>query len=149
MSPASGPPPESHSPLDEPFEPQGQWATRAPARRVVLRVLAGQAGVTAIAALLWLLGGSLMAGAAAVVGGAIALIPTGYFALRLFGPEPGAAPRRIVRAFFAGQAVKLILTAVLFIIALRWFGGDFLPLITTYAAALATYGLVLLTELRT
>lgn len=135
--------------VDEEYSPQGLWATRRPALRAVGKLLAVQAAITVIAALAWLVGSGTEAGAASLVGGAIAVAPTAYFAARAFAPRPGAPPRRLLRALYAGEAVKLILTAGLFIIALRWFGGQFLPLITTYAVALLAYGLVFASTLRT
>ncbi len=134
--------------LNKDFEPQGVWRSRAPAVRIVLRLLVAQAGIGLLAAGLWLLQGPWSA-AAAGAGAAIAVLPSAYFAAKVFSKPPGTAPRAVLRAFYVGEAVKLILTAALFIIALRWFGGHFLPLITTYAAALCAYWFFFLGALRT
>lgn len=134
--------------LNQDYEPQGMWRSRRPALRVVFAVLLAQAGVGAVATGLWLLdsGGSALA---AACGAAIALIPSAYYAAHVFSKAPGTAPRQVLRAFYVGEVVKLILTAVLFIIALRWLSAHFLPLITTYAAALGTYWFFFLGALRT
>ncbi len=134
--------------LNQAYEPQGMWRSRTPAVRVVVRLLLAQAGVGAVGAGLWLLDGG-WSGLAAVVGTAIAVIPSAYFAVHVFSKAPGTAPRQVLSALYLGEAFKLILTAALFMIALRWFSGHFLPLITTYAAVLGTYWFFFLGALRT
>ncbi|MFP4647781.1 MAG: ATP synthase subunit I [Halorhodospira sp.] len=134
--------------LHQDYEPQGMWRSRRPAVRLVTRLLLAQLGVGAAIAGLWLLDSGWSALAAAT-GMAIAVVPSAYFAAHLFSKAPGTAPRAVVRAFYLGEVVKLILTAALFMIALRWFGGHFLPLITTYAAVLGTYWFFFLGALRT
>ncbi|MBK1734231.1 hypothetical protein CKO15_02820 [Halorhodospira abdelmalekii] len=134
--------------LDRPYTPQGVWSTRGPALRVVARLLSAQVGIGVGISLLWALDsvGAMVAGLAGTL---IALLPTAYYAAKVFSKAPGTPPRQVVRAFYVGEVVRLILTAALFIIALRWFSGDFVPLITTYAAALSSYWLILLGALRT
>lgn len=134
--------------LNKAYEPQGMWRSRRPAVRVVLRLLLAQAGVGAAGAGLWLLD-SGWSSLAAVAGAAIAVIPSAYFAAHVFSKAPGTAPRQVLNALYLGEAFKLILTAALFMIALRWLSGHFLPLITTYAAALGTYWFFFLGALRT
>ncbi len=129
------------------FQPQGYWRDRRPALRVIARIVCGQLLLGGIVAAAWLLA-EPCAAAAAMFGVAIALLPTLYFAAKVFSKGPGSAPHDVLRALYTGEAVKLILTAALFVIALRWFAGHFLPLITAYAAALATYWFVLLGNLR-
>ncbi len=133
--------------LDTGFEPHGYWRSRRPAITVVIRVLAGQLILGGAVTGAWFFEAPIAA-AAAAAGTAIALLPTLYFAVKVFSKAPGSAPHEVLRALYTGEAVKLILTAALFAIALRWFGGHFLPLITAYAAALATYWFVLLGNLR-
>lgn len=134
--------------LDEPYEPQGIWRTHLPAWRVVVRLLATQAAIGAVVSLAWLLS-SLQAAAAGITGTLIAIVPTLFFAAKVFAQKPGTPPRQVVRAFHIGEAIRLILTATLFIIALQWFSGEFVPLITTFAASLFSYWLILLGALRT
>ncbi len=135
--------------LNAGFEPQGFWRSRAPAVRVALRLLLAQAAVGLAAASVWLLAAGASAAAAAGAGAAIALLPTAYFAAKVFSQRPGTAPRALLRAIYVGEVVKLILTAALFMIALRWLSGDFLALISTYAAALGTYWFMFWGTLRT
>ncbi|PWV62367.1 ATP synthase I subunit [Plasticicumulans acidivorans] len=50
----------------------------------------------------------------------------------------------MAQALYIGEAVKLVLTVLLFAVALVLFDLEFLPLILTYAATLAAYWLALL-----
>ena len=125
------------------------WRSRRPALRVVGGLIAMQAGIGAIAAALWLALSGPLPAAAAAAGALIAIVPTAYYAAQVFSKPPGTAPRRVLRAFYIGEAVKLILTAALFMIALQWLSGHFLPLLTTFAAALSTYWIFFLGALRT
>ncbi|WP_421622020.1 ATP synthase subunit I [Alkalilimnicola ehrlichii] len=120
---------------------------RQSAQRLVWRVATLQFSVGLFASGCWLLAGP-KAAAAAFAGALIALLPGLYFARKVFSKPPGADPRSMLGAFYFGEAVKLILTAALFIIALQWFGGVFLPLITTYVAALSVHWLALLGALQ-
>jgi len=83
------------------------------------------------------------AGMAALAGGLVAIIPGLYLALKVFSVPADAEPKRIVGAFYWGEAVKIGLTVVLFIIALHLFATAFVPLITTYILAILVYWLAL------
>ncbi|ARU59603.1 MAG: F0F1 ATP synthase subunit I [Pseudomonadales bacterium] len=50
----------------------------------------------------------------AVLGGCIFVIPNAYFAFKAFAHNGARAAQQIVKAFYTGEAVKLILTAVAF-----------------------------------
>ncbi|MBK1650841.1 hypothetical protein CKO08_01100 [Halorhodospira halochloris] len=134
--------------LDEAYEPQGVWKSNANAWRVCGRLIGTQTAIGLTLSALWLIY-STTAAAASIAGMLIAIIPTLYYAIKVFSNRPGTAPRKVVRAFYVGEIVRLILAATLFIIALQWFGGEFVPLITTFTAALFSYWLILLGALRT
>lgn len=112
-------------------------------RSTIATVFVGQFVVTVIAAALWLLAAGSLSGLAALAGGGIAILPGAYFAVKVFSVPPNAPPKRLVHAFYKGEALKFVITVVLFIIALQWFADDFLPLLTTYIAALLVYWLAL------
>jgi ATP synthase protein I len=80
----------------------------------------------------------VVAGYSGLCGGLIALLPNVYFAHRAFRFSGARAAQAIVRSFYAGEAGKLILTAVLF--ALTFAGVK--PL-----APLAVFGVFVLTQL--
>ncbi|CAD5107099.1 F0F1 ATP synthase subunit I [Zestomonas carbonaria] len=69
--------------------------------------------VSGAAALLWLWLGTV-AGYSGLLGGLIAWLPNVYFAHKAFRFGGARAAREIVRSFYAGEAGKLIFTAVLF-----------------------------------
>lgn len=48
------------------------------------------------------------------LGGLVCLVPNGYFAVRVFQHRGARAAQKIVRSFYAGEAGKLALTALLF-----------------------------------
>lgn len=80
---------------------------------------------------------------AALYGGLVALLPTLYFAFRLFARRPQAAPAEVVGAAFRGEIGKLAMTAVLLWLGVQLFAPQFLALLATYAACLLAYWPVL------
>ncbi|WP_287029317.1 F0F1 ATP synthase subunit I [Pseudomonas sp. UBA6310] len=111
---------------------------RLPLHRLpVFPVLIAQLVLLLIAAsLLWLSRGSV-AGYSGLCGGLIVWLPNLYFAHKAFRFSGARAAQAIVRSFYAGEAGKLILTAVLF--ALTFAGVK--PL-----EPLALFGVFLLTQ---
>jgi ATP synthase protein I len=107
-------------------------------RLAVFPVLLTQGAVLLLAALaLWQWYG-VVPGYSGLCGGLIAWLPNLYFAHKAFRFSGARAAQAIVRAFYAGEAGKLILTAVLF--ALTFAGVK--PL-----APLAVFGVFMLTQL--
>jgi ATP synthase protein I len=112
---------------------------RLPFHRLpVFPVLLTQLVVLLLAAVvLWQWRGAV-SGYSGLCGGLIAWLPNLYFAHKAFRFSGARAAQAIVRSFYAGEAGKLILTAVLF--ALTFAGVK--PL-----EALAVFGVFLLTQL--
>ncbi|MCK8515248.1 ATP synthase subunit I [Methylonatrum kenyense] len=110
-----------------------------PARSPVRFVFFGQLVVAGTCALLWLLLQGPEHGAAALVGGLIAIIPGAYLAMKVFSVRPDAPPKQIIGAFYKGEALKFGLTVVLFIVALQWFADHFAPLIVTYILTILVF----------
>jgi len=79
---------------------------------------------------------------AAVYGGLVALIPTAWFAYRVFGRK-AQDPRHMVGSFYQGEIGKFALTALLFGLGAVLFAQQFLALMLTYVACLLAYWLVL------
>ncbi|TJY59739.1 hypothetical protein E4T66_11160 [Sinimarinibacterium sp. CAU 1509] len=104
--------------------------------RTVCLVQLGIAG--AMALMIGLVWGRQYA-VAALFGGLTAVLPTVYFAIRLFARRPQAAPEEVVGAAFRGEIGKLALTAVLFWLGVALFAPQFLALLATYAACLLAY----------
>ncbi len=112
---------------------------RLPFHRLpVLPLLLAQLLIVLLAAAaLWRWQGAV-AGYSGLIGGLIAWLPNVYFAHKAFRFGGARAARAIVRSFYAGEAGKLILTAVLF--ALTFAGVKPLD-------ALALFGVFVLTQL--
>jgi ATP synthase protein I len=89
-----------------------------------------------------LLAGTLGA-ASAVVGGAIGFLPSAVYAgiLRL---ASGGPPERLLQASYAAEAVKVVMTLLLFALTFAVFREmKFWPLFLTYLGTLAAYWLAL------
>ena len=80
---------------------------------------------------------------AALYGGLVAVIPTAYFAYRVFARRRTQDPGHMLGAFYLGEFGKLGLTAVMFWFGVALFAKQFLALMVTYAACLLAYWLVL------
>ncbi len=112
-------------------------------RSTIATVFVGQSLVTIVAAVVWLMAAGSFSGLAALAGGGIAILPGAYFAIKVFSVPADAPLKMLANAFYKGEALKFVITVVLFIIALQWFADNFLPLVTTYIAALLVYWLAL------
>ena len=113
------------------------------AKKTVLHVLAIQLAFTLGAAIISLMIADFKASYSAVIGGAINIIATAYFAYRIFSAGPGSTARQIARTFYWGEVIKILLTGFLFAGALLWLDVTFLPLFLTYAVTMLAFWLVL------
>ena len=87
--------------------------------------------------------GNVKTAYSALIGGGISTLVTLYFASKVFSVRVGAPAAKIARAFYLGEVVKLLLTAILFGGALFWLDVSPLPLLLAYSAALMAYWLAL------
>ena len=79
---------------------------------------------------------------AALFGGFVVLLPTLYFAAKVYLGAGGTTAADVKAAevlgtFYRAETAKLVLTALLFWIGAKWFGQHFAPLILTSIACLA------------
>lgn len=86
--------------------------------------------------------GGLDAAKAAAYGALIAVVPTFYFALRVYARKGNDEPRAIVGSFYRGEIGKMALTALMFFFGVVGFGDQFLALLCAYVACLAAYPMV-------
>jgi ATP synthase protein I len=107
-------------------------------RLAVFPVLLTQLAVLLLAAAVLYATRGAVSGYSGLCGGLIAWLPNLYFAHKAFRFSGARAAQAIVRSFYAGEAGKMILTAVLF--ALTFAGVKPLD-------ALAVFGVFLLTQL--
>ena len=81
-------------------------------------VLAQAFSVLLLSLLLWIVKGNLV-GYSALLGGLTVILPNFYFAQRLFAQTGAQAADKIVRAFYVGEAMKLLFTVALCLLILK------------------------------
>jgi ATP synthase protein I len=81
----------------------------------------------------------------ATIGGFAAFIPNLYFALRVAGSAEQDA-RKVLRSFYVGESVKLLLTVALFMLIFQIPNVEILPLMAGYVAALSVFWFALLMQ---
>ena len=112
------------------------------ARRLAFGVVLGQAGVTVIAALAaWGIAGREAAGSALLGGGIATVGSLAMVALVFAGAAANA--QRIVAAFYGGEAVKLAVVVVLFVVVLRTVRVVPLAMLAGFAATYLVYWIAL------
>ncbi len=117
------------------------------ARRFALRVVAGQAVVTVIAGILfWGLAGTNGA-RSALLGGGIGTVANLAMALLSFGSRSGSDAQYAMRAFLVGEAVKLGLVVVLFVVVLKVLKVSPAALFAAYVATFFVYWIALASAL--
>lgn len=112
---------------------------KSTAYRIVLAQLAMSLVAGAVA---WVIAGA-SAGLAALVGGLINVIANLYFALQVF--SGGVRPARsVLNSFYVGEAVKFLITAALFGVAVAVWQLSVPPLLAGFGLTLVVYWLALL-----
>ena len=102
------------------------------------------AGIVAAGAS-WL--GGTASGLSAAVGGMIGIIAGLYQALRMFRVDASKDPDGFMRGVYVGEAVKIILTAALIIVAIRVLNVEMLPFMIGYISIYVVYWVALKTGL--
>jgi ATP synthase protein I len=113
------------------------------ARRLAYGVVLGQAGVSAIAALLAFALAGREAAISALLGGGIATAGSLAMALLVFAGAVANA-QRIVAAFYVGEALKLAIVVVLFVMVLRTVRVVPLAMLGSFAATYLVYWVALI-----
>ena len=117
------------------------------ARRLAFGVVLGQVAATAIAGLCaWSLGGRLAA-VSALTGGGIATIGSLAMAGLVFGGAAGASAQRVLSMFYVGEALKLAVVVVLFVVVLKVMTVAPLAMFAGFAATFLVYWIALLSAL--
>lgn len=111
--------------------------------RTALKIVGIQLGVALGAAALAYTVSDMRAAVSAGIGGAIGAISTAFFALRVFSTSTAGPLRKVVRAFYAGEVQKFLLTAAMFFAVIKWGDVAYFPLFLSYAASLLAYWVVL------
>lgn len=90
------------------------------------RLLICQVSLTVLCAGIAMLFSS-MAVVSAILAGLVSMVPTAYFATKLFQHQGAHAARQIVNSFYKGEALKLVLTIALFALVFKFF--NIVPLV--------------------
>lgn len=96
-----------------------------------------------IAAAAMSLGGWLDA-RSALLGGLVGFIPNVYFAMKFGRADTTGTAQNVIRVFYAGEATKLVLTALLFIVVFQLPDLRYVPLFGGFIAVLAVFWFALL-----
>jgi ATP synthase protein I len=131
-------------PVGQPGGPTGQPNTGGPnPRRLALGVALGQAIVALVAAALsWVIADS-RAAVSAALGGGISSVASLVMALLSFGKEAATDPLRAVRAFFVGEAAKVIVVITLFVAVWKTMKVVPLAMLGTYVATFFVFWVAL------
>jgi len=119
--------------------PQGVETGARDHRQAAFRIVGAQTVVTLLlaAAAFWWRGAD---GAwSALVGGGICAAANAGFALRMFRGAEDADPKDLVRAFYAGEVMKIALTAGLFAVAIVATDLDVLVMMLAYLATTTVF----------
>jgi ATP synthase protein I len=117
------------------------------ARRLAFGVVLGQAVVSGIAALCaWALAGRVAA-LSALIGGGIATAGSLAMAGLVFGSVAKGGAQRALSAFYVGEAVKLAVVVVLFVVVLKVMTVAPLAMFAAFAATLLVYWIALVSAL--
>jgi ATP synthase protein I len=103
-----------------------------------------QAGLASlVAAGAYILFGELAA-RSALLGGLTGFIPNACFAWIFGRGDPRRAAKEVVTSFYWGEAIKLLSTALLFVVVFQLPNIQFLPMFAGFIAALMVFWLALL-----
>jgi F0F1-type ATP synthase assembly protein I len=115
------------------------------ARRLAFGVVASQAAVSVVAALCALPLGGRLAAVSALAGGGIATAGSLAMAGAVFGGGGGA--QRALNRFYLGEALKLVVVVVLFVVVLKAMRVAPLAMFAGFAATFLVYWIALLAAL--
>lgn len=130
--------------VGKPDSNSGQAEQERAYKLTAYRVVAAQF-ITAIsiAGILLPLAGPRLA-CSALAGGLAGALPSLYLALRMFRLDTRMAPSRMLRSIYVGEAIKVVSTVALFVIAILLFDLDVLTMLAAYAATIVVNWLALL-----
>jgi F0F1-type ATP synthase assembly protein I len=109
------------------------------ARRLALRVVLGQVGVTVICALVAWLIADPHAALSAALGGGISAAASLAMALIGFSGRSSVSPERAMRTFLVGEGAKILVVIVLFVAVLKTIRVVPLAMLGTYIATFVVF----------
>lgn len=90
------------------------------ALRGLRRLAVIQMAIIVLISLLFLYGSGRQAAWSALLGGLVCIVPTLWFGVRLFKHFGARAAKQIAMALYTGEALKLLLTVILFVVVFKW-----------------------------
>jgi len=113
------------------------------ARRLAASVVLGQVVVTVVVAAICFAVWGRVSGLSALAGGGISCIASAALAVIGFATPAGAAAERVARAFYVGEATKIGVTVVLFVLVFMTMKVSFPALFGAYIATLFVFWMAL------
>ena len=107
---------------------RGRWS----AYKLVMMQAAVAGGASILFFAVW----GVQFGYSALAGGSIAVLPNFVFATLAFSHSGASSSGKVVKSFFLGEAIKLLLTIVLFALVFGTLKVLFAPLFACYALCL-------------
>ena len=107
---------------------RGRWS----AYKLVMMQAAVAGGASILFFAVW----GVQFGYSALAGGSIAVLPNFVFATLAFSHSGATSSGKVVKSFFLGEAIKLLLTIVLFALVFGTLKVLFAPLFACYALCL-------------
>lgn len=80
----------------------------------------------------------------ALIGGLVGFLPNAYFAVKFGRRDPSRTAKDVVKSFYLGETVKLIITALLFVIVFQLPGILFMPLFIGFISVIMVFWFALL-----
>jgi ATP synthase protein I len=117
------------------------------ARQLAFGVVLAQAAVTVTAALCALGLADRRAALSALVGGGIATLGSLVMAGLVFGGGKTMDAPRVLGTFYLGEAVKVVVVIVLFVLTLKWMNVAPLAMFLAFAATFLVYWIALVVAL--
>ena len=119
------------------------------ARRLAFGVVLAQAAVTVAGALCALGLADRHAAVSALLGGGIATLGSLVMAALVFGGGKALDAQRVLGTFYLGEAVKVAVVIVLFVLTLKWMNVAPLAMFLAFAATFLVYWIALVVALPT
>ncbi|KLN65228.1 F0F1 ATP synthase subunit I [Vibrio sp. VPAP30] len=111
-------------------------ALARPGRELAKQLLMIQFGAVTLLAVGMAIAVNADWGLSALIGGGIFVIANAVFALCAFMFSGARAAKRITASFYAGEALKILITVILFTVAYMYMQVELVPLKLTYLLAL-------------
>jgi len=117
------------------------------ARRLAFSVVLWQAAVALGVALVCWAVADFRAAVSALLGGGIAASGSLLMAVLVFGGGKATDAQRVLGTFYLGEALKVALMMVLFVVVLKWMNVVPLAMFAAFAATFLVYWIALLSAL--